>query len=1049
MNSNCIHTGNEARGLDFTALMHLQYSMCNTISQHASKGLARENILLRYFLILFVFSLTIVGCISLSFYFTSQHSRQKAIERQEISSLSQQEIIIRNDIKAIIADLLVLVNHHHLHSKLERNTDSNFDTVAEEFLIFARQKKIYDQVRFIDHTGMEQIRVNYNDGAPSIVPIKKLQFKGDRYYFKDTLKLRGDEIFISPFDLNIEQGVIEEPKKPMIRFGAPVFNCRGEKFGIIVINYMGVEILNDIKELKKHTLGHRSLLNRDGYWLMGPDREKEWGFMYTDRSNISFRHHFPEAWKNIKQNDSGLFYKNGDMYVFNTIYPLEEGLKSSTGSPEAYHESVKNLFANNYYWKIISHIPEKELTQLFHPNKYLYLQANVLLALLIGIGCWFIASFRIKHLQAEQNVKESEQKFRTIADYSYDWDAWLKPDGCYAYISPSCERITGYSPKCFLDNPGFFLEIIHPDDRERLRAHRLKHLDHAYEKDEIYFRITMKSGEIRWIWHLCHAVYAENGEWLGRRTTNRDITEKHKMETALQRERDMFLRGPVVTFTWLNEENWPVEQVSANVADILGYEAEEFIDGSVLYTECIHPDDLEKVIQKLMTHSNNGNNSIIHPPYRLISRSGETIWVLDTTSIVRNSKGEVTHYLAYLVDISEQKRQEQLVLENSKQQEELKRLESLKTMAGAIAHRFNNAMMAVQGNLDLMTLTLPSDSNVSKMASDAAQAAKGASQVGSMMLSYVGQNPLHLREVSLAELVKESIDALKSAFPSTTTLTITLPPQPLYCSVDQQQIKEVIESILTNASEALEGTRGTIEVSFGNEYFATDSFSIPFRSNNLQDGMYTFCQIKDSGHGINPKNLSRIFEPFYSTKFVGRGLGLALTVGIMQSHHGAIIVKSPPAQGTTVRMLLPSISSTPQMVSSSGRFQAKTIQLSGTILLADDNKMVLDVGKKMLEVLGFKVHTAVNGLEAVEKIGNKNIHFCGVILDISMPDMDGIEAMKVIKKSNTNLPVLLSSGYSEDEFPFEEDETIKPDGFLSKPFQLSALQSNLEKLLTC
>jgi signal transduction histidine kinase len=273
--------------------------------------------------------------------------------------------------------------------------------------------------------------------------------------------------------------------------------------------------------------------------------------------------------------------------------------------------------------------------------------------------------------------------------------------------------------------------------------------------------------------------------------------------------------------------------------------------------------------------------------------------------VIINFRGRENRILWLL---SEQKKHEQFVLESSKQQEELKRLKSLKTMAGAIAHRFNNAMMAVQGNLELMTETLPADSDELKMASRAAQAARGVSQIGSMMLSYVGQKNLHLQELSIVDLVKESISAFKSALPPTVTLNFTPPSQPLYCSIEQQQIKEVVGNILTNALESLTDNTGTIDITFGNEYFTTDSFPIPFQNDKIQDGIYTFCQIKDSGHGINSKALSQIFDPFYTTKFVGRGLGLALTVGIMQTHHGAIAIKSSLDKGTTVKILLPSIS---------------------------------------------------------------------------------------------------------------------------------------------
>ncbi len=394
------------------------------------------------------------------------------------------------------------------------------------------------------------------------------------------------------------------------------------------------------------------------------------------------------------------------------------------------------------------------------------------------------------------------------------------------------------------------------------------------------------------------------------------------------------------------------------------------------------------------------------------------------------------------------RKQELLLLEASKKQASLKRLESLKTMAGAIAHRFNNAMMTVEGNLELMIRILPVDSDEYGMASYAMQAAKGATQVGSTMLSYVGQRPLHpLQNVSIAMLVSESVTALKHLFSPTISLHFTQPDQPLYCSLDPLQIKEVIESILTNAVESLGKGSGTIEITFGTDYFKAASFPVAFQNDNLKDGMYSFCQIKDSGHGINPENLSQIFEPFFTTRFVGRGLGLALTVGVMQTHHGAVVIESFPGKGTTVKVLLPSIAATQEIISFFDDTESELAQFSGDILFADDDELVLDVGSRMLALLGFTVHTAVNGREAVEKISNQDIDFCAAVLDISMPEMDGIMAMNTIKQINSNIPIILSSGYSEDEFSFNEYGE-KPDGFLSKPFQLSDIQRRLREVLS-
>ena len=864
--------------------------------------------LLKRFLIFYIPALILSCIISFAFYSTDQQSRKKNLENQEMFNISQQQKIIQNDIKNIIADLLIMVHHYHLHSIIEGDFAFGFDTISEEFLIFARQKKIYDQVRYLDKSGMEIIRVNYNNGRPAIVPKDRLQSKGKRYYFEDTIKLQEDEVFVSPFDLNIEKGAIEKPRKPMIRFAAPVFASDGRKFGIIILNYMANEILNGIDLLGNHSLGKLMLLNRNGYWLRGPNQDEEWGFMYKDKTDISFAHHFSAAWDKIHQNDSGLFCDENGMYAFVTVYPLKEGLKSSTGSPEAYQRSASSLKAHDYCWKIISHIPTKNLNGLLSHNRIFFIALNVFLAFIIAVGCWLAVYAGLKRQMAELELKESEQKFRTIADFSYDWEAWIRPDDSYIYVSPSCERISGYPPASFMDNSDFLLEIVYPDDLEMLASHLRKHLDHGFKKAEINFRIITKYGEIRWIWHQCHGVYSEDGEWLGRRTTNRDITEKHQIATQLKRERDMFLHGPVVTFTWQNKENWPVERVSANVVDLLGYGANDFLDGSTLYASCIHPDDLQCFIDEVTTRANKNAESFSHVPYRLITRNGDTVWVLDTTTIVRDDHGNICHYLGYLVDISVQKNQEQLVLDAAKQQERLKRLESLKTMAGAIAHHFNNAMMSVLGYLDLANQTLPGGSDEKEMISQALKAANKASRMGTVMLTYVGgQPPQQLESANLPDLVSATITELQDRLPPSITLRFDPPREKFICKIDQQQIKEVINSIITNAIEALEKSEGLIEVTFGTDYFKTNSFPMHFQDDYLKNGLFVFCQIRDTGLGINAQDIQQIFEPFFTTRFVGRGLGLALAVGIMRSHHGALTVESTSGKGTIVRVLLPAL----------------------------------------------------------------------------------------------------------------------------------------------
>jgi PAS domain S-box-containing protein len=574
----------------------------------------------------------------------------------------------------------------------------------------------------------------------------------------------------------------------------------------------------------------------------------------------------------------------------------------------------------------------------------------------------------------------------------------------------------------------------------------------AMEKNEVVTEVVDDENIGFQMLVTCSPCYHDDGSLMGTVHVARDISQQKKTESEqealikkLQNAYHIINESPCVACLWENSMEWPLQFVSENVLQLTGYTKDDLLSGKIHYSQLVHPEDAERVKNEIALNSQQTDKkSFTHRPYRIITKDNEIKWISDHTEIRRDEKGDITHYQGLIEDIThkiqlEEKEQQFLI-----KREQLKRFESLKTMAGAIAHRFNNSMMAVQGNLDLLGLILPKGSDEYKMASDAIRAARGATQVGSMMLSYVGQRALNLHRLSLSDLVKESVTIFKELSDPGVSLKLIQPTQPVCCSIDHQQIKEVVESILTNAVESLEKNSGTIDITFGTDYFEASSFPIPFQDNQLQDGMYTFCQIKDSGHGIAPENLSQIFEPFYTTRFIGRGLGLALTVGIMRLHHGAITVESALGKGTTVRMLFPSLPVSQQSMLSFENGKSGDVQFSGNILLADDEPIVLDVGRKMFELLGFTVHTAINGQEVVAKISRQEIDFCAVVMDISMPEMDGIQAMMELRKICPAMPVLLSSGAPEENYSFNDARNSKPDGFLQKPFRLSDMRRKLE-----
>jgi two-component sensor histidine kinase len=357
------------------------------------------------FLVVFLPLMFLIIVVTAMVYHTETVSKKTIVRASENNIVSLQMQIIASDFQSVVSDLMILSENHELKAFLESGEAMHRSILGKEFLILSKQKGLYDQIRFLDEKGMEVVRINFNDGRPEIVSENRLQFKGTRYYFQDTFQLSRGDVFVSPLDLNIEKGKIEHPLKPMIRFGTPVFDNRGKKRGIVLLNYFGAKMIHNLNRAHINPNGDLMLLNSDGFWLKGPSPEAEWGFMYGDKEQI-FGNAFPQAWQRIKSAESGQFDNAEGLFTFNTIYPLSEAYKSSTGSGKAFDSSIAMITANDYYWKIVSRVSPKTLkiaSQGFL-NKLLILVFTLLV--LLAISSFFMARAKIRK-QAEARIKAS------------------------------------------------------------------------------------------------------------------------------------------------------------------------------------------------------------------------------------------------------------------------------------------------------------------------------------------------------------------------------------------------------------------------------------------------------------------------------------------------------------------------------------------------------------------------------------------------------------------------------------------------------------------
>lgn len=244
---------------------------------------------IKRFLMLFSPMVILIGVITMAIYYSEVQRDKEIIESKEMHNMDMLAKMIGDEFQVIVSDLMILSECNELQTFLEKPNDFYKESLAREFLLFSEGRGIYDQIRFLNETGMEIVRINFDGGNPYIVPDDELQNKAHRYYFIETFRLNKGEVYVSPFDLNIEHGEIEWPLKPVIRFGTPVFDKEGHERGIVILNYLGDKLLEYFKWVSsKSSLGEIMLLNPEGYWLKGVKKEDEWGFMLENRSNKTF-----------------------------------------------------------------------------------------------------------------------------------------------------------------------------------------------------------------------------------------------------------------------------------------------------------------------------------------------------------------------------------------------------------------------------------------------------------------------------------------------------------------------------------------------------------------------------------------------------------------------------------------------------------------------------------------------------------------------------------------------------------------------------------------
>ncbi|MBX7255146.1 MAG: PAS domain S-box protein [Candidatus Hydrogenedentes bacterium] len=681
------------------------------------------------------------------------------------------------------------------------------------------------------------------------------------------------------------------------------------------------------------------------------------------------------------------------------------------------------------------HLAPHQLTQLADG-----VIANGGALVLAGSFCFILLSLRnmvIRMASNEQQLKESEERFRLLFEQAPDGYFITDLNGVFVDGNQASEQLIGYSREELIGKSYADVQLIHADS--------VTSTDVAMERNRVgsdtgpnEYTLVRKDGVTIDVEVRAHpAVHRGNPVLLG---IARDITDRKRAQRALL-ESERRYRGLVEQTQDLiirMTTDGKIAFINAASEPMIGYSPEELIGQPVsrfLSESTVR--QLEASMARRLS-GKLGDGPLIQV-IELRRKDGLQYFGEVRSIPIADAYGVITEFQGVIRDISDRKRAEEERRELDRRMLNLQKLESLGVLAGGIAHDFNNLLLLVLGYADLALKELSPTSPARDSIREIEDAACRAADLCRQMLAYSGRGKFVMQTIHPNRLVEEMTHLLRASVGKKANLNLNLESALPAIEGDATQLRQMLMNLVTNASEAIGEEPGVVGISMGARDCKQEDFRGMLFEEAMEEGLYLCAEVKDTGCGMSHDTLQRIFEPFFTTKFTGRGLGMAAVLGIVRGHKGAIRIQSKPAHGTTITLLFPARSAPLGDSRETPELENAEWTANGGILLIDDEPQVLTLGRRMLERLGFEVFTASNGREAVETYLNHRENIALVLLDLAMPNMDGGETLCELRLIDPSVQVILSSSFTEHEIAgqFADQGII---GFLQKPYTISTLR---------
>jgi PAS domain S-box-containing protein len=643
----------------------------------------------------------------------------------------------------------------------------------------------------------------------------------------------------------------------------------------------------------------------------------------------------------------------------------------------------------------------------------------------------------------EQALLESERRYRELFQnnphpmWVYDLDDLRILDVNFAALAHY-----GFSREEFLS---FTLKDIRPpEDIPALLANiqRLRGPGGAGTSMTVVMRHRKKTGEHIFVEVTSHPL--THADRATRLLLAKDITESRRATQALAeseaRQRAMFNSALDAIITI--DHHGRVIDLNPAAERIFGYTRDRILDREMAEIVPLHLREAHRhgLVRALAT----GQSPLLGRRLEMsaLHASGREFPIELTVTRIQQ---DPPLYTGFIRDLTELKQAEIERQHLGQKLLETQKLESLGVLAGGIAHDFNNLLTGILGNAGLARLDLPPGRRGTEYIDQIEKASLRAADLCKQMLAYSGKGRFVIQNLDLSDLLEDTTQLLQVSISKRATLRFNLARHLPPIQADATQIRQIVMNLVINASEALNERTGIIILSTGHLHANAAYLAATQYSGDPAPGHYVFLEVGDDGIGMTRETLARIFDPFFTTKFTGRGLGLAAVLGIVRGHKGAIKVYSEPGRGTTFKLLFPASEGPPQELQTRPP-KALGWRSSGRVLIVDDEEAVSAVAANVLKVLGFTVDTAADGHAALDLFKSETGRYQLVLLDLTMPRMDGEETFRALRQLKPDVKVILMSGFNKvDAINRFTGKGLA--GFVQKPFDVDTLAAELRRVL--